>query len=28
LYDIIIVMLEKVMGRTHEEMEKRHRNVE
>jgi 6-phospho-3-hexuloisomerase len=28
LYDIIIVMLEKAMGRTHQEMERRHRNVE
>jgi 6-phospho-3-hexuloisomerase len=28
LYDIVIVMLEKTMGRTHEEMEKRHRNIE
>jgi 6-phospho-3-hexuloisomerase len=28
LYDIVIVMLEKAMGRTHEEMEKRHRNIE
>ena len=28
LYDIIIVMLEKTLGRTHEEMEKRHRNIE
>jgi 6-phospho-3-hexuloisomerase len=28
LYDIIIVMLERALGRTHEEMESRHRNVE
>lgn len=28
LYDIIIIILEKILGRTHEEMESRHRNVE